>query len=52
MAKVFMSVSFGNFKRTQFEKMTDAVAFVREQKHPNTRLRLKTVGSIEEWDNF
>jgi len=52
MAKVFMSVSFGKFKRTKFEKMADAVTFVREQKFSSTRLRLKLVGSVEEWDNF
>ena len=50
--KVFMSVSFGKFKRTQFENMADAVSFVREQKLSNKRLRLKLVGSVEEWDNF
>jgi hypothetical protein len=52
MAKVFISVSFGKFKRTQFENIVDAIVFVREQKLSNVRLRLKTIGSVEEWDNF
>lgn len=51
-ANVFISVSFGKFKKTHFKNMADAISFVREQKLSNTRLRLKLAGSVEEWDNF
>ena len=52
MKKVFMSVSFGKFKRTRFTQMSEAISFVRENKLSNTRLKLTKVGSVEEWDNF
>lgn len=52
MEKVFMSVSFGKFKRTRFAEMSEAIAFVRENKFSNTRLKLTKIGSVEEWDNF
>ena len=52
MKKVFMSVSFRKFKRTRFTEMSEAIAFVRENKLSNTRLKLTKVGSVEEWDNF
>jgi hypothetical protein len=52
MEKVFMSVSFGKFKRTHFIEISEAIAFVRENKLSNTRLKLTKVGSVEEWDNF
>lgn len=52
MEKVFMSVSFGKFKRTRFTEIEEAIAFVREKKLSNTRLKLTKVGSIEDWDNF
>ena len=52
MEKVFISISFGRFKKTRFTEIAQAINFVRENKLPNTRLKLTKVGSIEEWDNF
>jgi hypothetical protein len=52
MKKVFMSVSFGKFKRTSFIEIAEAIAFVRENKLSNTRLKLNKVSSVEEWDNL
>ncbi len=52
MKKVFMSVSFGKFKRTRFTEIAEAIAFVRKNKLSNTRLKLNKVSSVEEWDNF
>ena len=52
MKKVFMSVSFGKFKRTRFTEIAEAIAFVRENKLSNIRLKLNKVSSVEEWDNF
>jgi hypothetical protein len=52
MKKVFISVCFGKFKKTRFTNIADAIQFVKANNLPNTRLRLKTVNTVEEWDNF
>lgn len=52
MNKVFISVCFEKFKKTQFSTISEAIQFVKANNLPNTRLRLKTVNTIEEWDNF
>ena len=50
--KVFMSIGFDKFKKTKFETIEDAKKFVRSNQFQNTRLKLKTINSCEEWDNF
>jgi hypothetical protein len=52
MKKVKISVEFKKFKKTKFTNIQSAIIFVKENKLQNTRLKLKKVGSIEEWDNF
>jgi hypothetical protein len=52
MEKVLISVSFRRFKRTRFTEMREAIAFVRENKLFNTRLKLTKLGSVEDWNNF
>lgn len=47
-----MSVSFGKFKRTQFENIQEAISDVREKNLSNTRLRLKNYSGVDEWDNL
>ncbi len=52
MKKVKISINFSKFKKTNFTDIQSAITFVRENKLPNTRLKLKKVSTVEEWDNF
>ena len=52
MKTVLISIYFGKFKRTKFTNIADAIAFVKENKLSNTRLKLSTVNTVEQWDNF
>ena len=52
MEKVFISINFGKFKRSKLSGLSEAILFIRENKLINTRIKIKSISSIQEWDNF